>query len=390
MARQTADILQVQTNPLDMTDGELRATFGDMRDSELMRALIMAEVWQIRDGAERERRTMRNFWYDHIKPVLSRAGRLGDKTSGGRDIDWPGKLSKYLVELVRAGETTYHELRIVDGSRQRSPAHDMTIRVASVRIVGGHYPWLILFTEKDTIWQEIESLASLYGTSAISGGGQPAAACTADVVRYILRSEAYDGRPLVLLSLTDYDPAGYSIADSQFAQLQEAAAIERREVRHERLGLTPAQLTQSERDAKAYIPKDAGLDAWYEQTGGVDGRRLGLELDALPISRLRAMFAEGIERHVDLSLRKADLREAFVELLAWEIVRPYMRERVANMIAQVKTNGLWERIQQSEIPAGLFARAAALGMNSINPLTVHGGEPLFDCADEIRKEIMWL
>ena len=42
---------------------------------------------------------------------------------------------------------------------------------------------MILFTEKDTIWPEVENLASLYGVSAISGGGQPAAACTADVVR---------------------------------------------------------------------------------------------------------------------------------------------------------------------------------------------------------------
>ena len=63
-----------------------------------------------------------------------------------------------------------------------------------MQLVGGHYPWLILFTEKDTIWGELESLASLYGVSAISGGGQPSAACTADIVRLILASEAYRGR----------------------------------------------------------------------------------------------------------------------------------------------------------------------------------------------------
>lgn len=380
----TVRIAQVETNPLDMTDSDLRAVFGALPNSELMRGLIMAEVDAIRGGAEREaRRTMRNFWYDHIKPVLSRAGRLGDKTKGGKDVDWPGLLSKYLAELIRAGYTSYAELRIVDGSRQRRAAAAVVRAVADVQLVGGHYPWLILFTEKDTIWGEIETLASLYGVSAISGGGQPAAACTADIVRQILDSEAYDSEPLTLLSLTDFDPAGYSIAESQFTQLQETAG-DRCEVHHKRLGLTPDQLTRAERDAKAYTPKDDGFAAWYAQTGGVDGRPLGLELDALPLSRLRAMFAEGIERHIDLERRRQDLREAFLELLAWELLRPEVEKRKAAMIAQVKRNGLWAHIQQTDLPGDLFAQGARAGWNAIDPVTtVYGETPLFDCAAEV-------
>ena len=91
MGRGPAKIARLETYPLDMTDGQLRAALGGLPDSELMRSLIMAEVAAIRGGAERETRTMRGLWYDFVKPVLSRAGRLGDKTKGGKDVDWPGE-----------------------------------------------------------------------------------------------------------------------------------------------------------------------------------------------------------------------------------------------------------------------------------------------------------
>ena len=84
MGRGPAKIARLETYPLDMTDGQLRAALGGLPDSELMRSLIMAEVAAIRGGAERETRTMRGLWYDFVKPVLSRAGRLGDKTRGGQ------------------------------------------------------------------------------------------------------------------------------------------------------------------------------------------------------------------------------------------------------------------------------------------------------------------
>ena len=46
------------------------------------------------------------------------------------------------------------------------------------------------FTEKDTIWEEVAAVASLYGVSAISGGGFPSCACTENMVKAISRSKA--------------------------------------------------------------------------------------------------------------------------------------------------------------------------------------------------------
>lgn len=73
------------------------------------------------------------------------------------------------------------------------------------------------------------------------------------------------------------------------------------------------------------------------------------------------MFADGIERHVDLSERRNDLRESFLELLAWDLLRADVEVRKRGMVAAVKANGLWERIKETSIPDGLFSAAAAAG-----------------------------
>ena len=385
------NFVPVKTDPVLMSAAELWPLLGGLKDSELMRSLIMAEVYQVRNGTEREDRTMRNVWYDNVKPVLSRLGMLNQKTKGGQAIDWPAKLSVYLAELVRAGETTYEELRIIDGSRQRQVSSAVDHTLASVPIVGAHYPWVILFTEKDTIWSVIESLASLYGVSAISGGGEPSLACTENTVQAILNHDAYThGTPLILLSLTDYDPSGYTIANAQYEQLRDMAGVlgHSLEVEHTRLGLVPSQLTPEERDAKSYSPKDQGLAEWYAMTGGVDGQRLGLELDALPLSRLRAMFARAIQERVDMTKRAQDLRLALVELIAWEELRPLLDAKLDQANLAIWQAGLLDAIRLTDLPAELFTAAAVGGWDSINPLTtVYGGRPLFDCVPEVRATI---
>ena len=380
--------------PDDMTGEELRTAFVGAKDAEIVRGLILAEVEAIRGGAKREHRTMRNLWYTLVKPALSRAGVLNNKTRGGKPVAWAGKLSVYLSELVGMGLTSYEGLGIIDGSRQRQQAACITNPITDVEVVGPHFPWVILFTEKDTIWGEVESLASLYGVSAISGGGQPSNACTENMIRGIVRSEVYRReRPgtLVLLTLTDYDPAGYSIADAQYNQIVDAAnAIgdevgELREIENIRLGLEPEQLTPEERTKNAYEPKDKLLEKWFEKTGGVDGQPLGLELDALPISRMRGMFAEGIERWIDLDKRRDDLHNAFVDLIACELLLPAFEAQRQRLCTGIKNSELWQDIASAPLPDWIFRQAATDGWDRIDPTTTTvGGRRLFDCDEDVR------
>jgi len=362
-----------------MTNAELQAAFGKKPMAGVMRAILLAEVEAIRSGKEQESRTMRNLWYDAVKPVLSRAGILNKKTRGGKDVGWDAKLSDYLAELVREGKTTYEELRIIDGSRQRQVSVAITKTVTDVQLVGAHFPWVILFSEKDTIWGEIQTIAELYGVSAISGGGQPSNACTENTVRAIVRSSAFrreQPEKIMILALTDYDPAGYTIEQAQFNQVLEVARamdpvelLRLHTIERTRLGILPEQLTPDERRAKAYEPKDKGLEEWFRETGGVDGQPLGLELDALPLSRLRRMFAEGIEARVDMGKRREDLRSAFVELVAAELLAPEYETKRQAMLAAVRSDGLWQAIENTPIPDGLFLQAALEGRNCIDPVS---------------------
>lgn len=72
-----------------MTAGELQEALSGLADSQVMRTLITAEVEAIRNGAERETRTMRNLWYSLVKPALSRAGLLNTTTRNGGRVHNP-------------------------------------------------------------------------------------------------------------------------------------------------------------------------------------------------------------------------------------------------------------------------------------------------------------
>ena len=125
-------------------------------------------------------------------------------------------------------------------------------------------------------------------------------------------------------------------------------------------------------------------------TGGIDGKPLGLELDALPLSTLRGMFADGITRFVDLDARRQDLRYALVDLLACRLLKPTFDAQRAALARAVTTNDVWERITRTDLPDDLFRAAAVAGWERIEPTstTWGDGQPLFDCVKEVEA-VMW-
>ena len=369
-------LLPVGQDPKTLTTPEVQAWLThDLANTELMRSILRAEIEAVKAGAPRETRTLRGVWYEIVKPLLSRSGVLNNVTSNNKPIAWDGELSEQLKDIVSMGLTSYEDLKIIDGSRQRQKAQAIAAQLIDVEMVGDHFPWLILFTEKDTIWPVVQSLANLYGVSAISGGGQPSNACSENIIRSIIRTKAYQEthyKTIILLSLTDYDPAGYTIANAQETQLTEAVNSMDPQERgnllytdHIRIGLTPDQLTQAEIEANAYEPKNKGLDNWFAETGGINGRPLGLELDSLPLSKLRAMFAGEIEKHIDLSKRYDDLREAFVDLMACYQLLPGFEERRVELMDQAKASGVWQAIKVVPLPTNLFSQAAIRGADWI-------------------------
>jgi len=375
-----ANYVPVHGNIKQLNNQEINAWLGGLPNNVIIRSIIMAEIEAIREGQPRELRTLRGLWYEIVKPILSRLGVINKLTANGKTIAWDRNLSGRLAELIRDHFTSYEELKIIDGSRQRFMAQDIPTRLIDVSMVGGHYPWVILFTEKDTIWPVIKNLATLYGVSAVSGGGQPANSCSENITREIIRSEQFKTAApeyLIVLELTDYDPAGYSIARAQFDQIREAAGnmatTERgnlKQVKVLRLGLYPDQLTPKELTANAYDPRDKGLEKWFIETGGINGQPLGLELDSMPLSRLRAMFAEEIEKHIDISKRGQDLKSAFIDLIACNMLLPDFEKRRREMVQAAEASEAGQEIYRIPVPEELFLEAAKQGAGWIGPQQV--------------------
>ena len=364
------------TNLFSLPDQEVKRQLSGLQYTEVIRSLILYEVNAIRAGEVREVRTLRGLWYKLIKPIVSRSGRLNELGKNNKPVEWARYLSDYLNELVDAGITSYEELSIIDGSRERRPAAQVDAQLVDVTMIGGHYPWVILFTEKDTIWPIVENIASLYGVSAISGKGKPSNACSENITRAIINSEAFKAaqpEALVLLSLTDYDPSGYIIASAQLNQLAAAARNyggelgKLRQVIHKRIGITPDQLTPAELAANSYEPKEAGLTEWLKETGGIFGQPLGLELDSLETSRIRAMYASAIEAEIDLTSRYDDLRAAFIDLMACNALLPEFNRRRAELIDQARKSPIYTDIKGAALSEDLFYNAAIAGKPWVGP-----------------------
>ena len=113
--------------------------------------------------------------------------------------------------------------------------------------------------------------------------------------------------------------------------------------------------------------------------GGVNGRPLGIELDVLPISQMRQMRAEAIDYCISLDPRREDLREAFIEGLAWETLMPDTKAHKDRLCQVVKSAQVWTQIQDTPIPNEVFRDAAIAGSNVVDPRDV------FDCDAEVLE-----
>lgn len=92
---------------------------------------------------------------------------------------------------------------------------------------------------------------------------------------------------------------------------------------------------------------------------------------------IRKMLAEAIEERISLEPRRDDLRQAFVEEMAWDTLMPVIEARKKQLIDAVKSSPMWESIQSTPIPAEIFKNAAIEGQNVVNPRGV------FDCSDQV-------
>ena len=312
---------------------ELKNLIGHLKGSELMRTIILNEKEFLSVDYDR---SLRGFWYSLAKPALDKLGKLSAADSTEEMLTkWDAELSRYVAELVRLGKVTYSDLRIVDTSRQReTPGETYSIvesHTFGYKINSADHPNIILCCEKDTVFSVLADMASLLGCSCISGKGQNSLAAMEDLLRRVGRADRIIG-----LVLSDYDPAGYSIAETfenQINDLKGGLGLSCA-VTVERIGITPDQLTAEEVAANQYTPKPAGLAKWVQRTGGIGGQGKGLELDALTPDRIRTLFATGCKKYIDADSYRTFIKESFLRRMILEGVAPKFERLIHEIVTE--------------------------------------------------------
>ncbi|KAF1083871.1 hypothetical protein SPSYN_03027 [Sporotomaculum syntrophicum] len=323
----------------DMTSEELTAAFpSSCKQSHLMRSIIMNEK---QFSPVNYDRTLRGMWYSVVKPTLDKLGLLTEKDNTEEALTrWDAELSRYTADLVRRGLLTYKDLHIVDQSRQRSnPSNSYSIvdlKTYGYQVGVSAYPNIIISTEKDTVYSIIKNLANLFGCSCISGKGQNSLGAMEDLLRNM--GSNYDD--IYILTLTDYDPSGYYIADTfknQVEDLKSALGITA-VVHIERIGITPDQLTTVEVEQNKYTPKPTNLDKWLNVTGGINGEPKGLELDALAPDRIRQIFVTSIRKYIDPDVYKKIIKSSYIRRVALEALGPSLDCIITGIVQELENS----------------------------------------------------
>lgn len=298
----------------EMSSEELHQYFKyDTEKSVLMRSIIMSEK---NHGTVSYERSLRSFWYSAVKPTLDKLGLLdeSDQTEEGL-TKWDAVLSRYVADLLRRGYLTYSDLNIVDNSRQRAnPNETYTIEnidVYGYQVTTAPYSNIIIATEKDTVYNIIKDIASLFGCSCISSKGQNSLGAMESLIRGMNRHKKDE---IIILTMTDYDPAGYYIANAIKGQAKDIshALGYYPIISIERIGIKPEQLDYETVQANKYTPKKSNLDKWFEITNGIYGEKKGLELDALEPNEIRKIFVDNLMPYVDLNKYKKFVKESYI------------------------------------------------------------------------------
>lgn len=247
--------------------------------------------WQGKENAN----SLRDFWYNPIKPILQRAFPEKVEDPGfdfGRRMSQD--LSRVLSDLVKQGELSYRSLNILDESRERevhtySPDDDK-----------------ILFVEKEAAYRKLRPLESVYQLSVVSGGGWQATALIEDLAHELRADREY-----TVYLLTDFDPTGWQIGED-FSRRAGELGLTVDNVR--RIGIRPDQLGSDDvvRQQRFIPAEDSDADSEWMAEHAIEGK-YGLEIEALG----------------DLTTKGRDLRRLVVEELRADIrVREHQQKAV--------------------------------------------------------------
>ena len=330
---------------MEYSKEELLSIFGDgetIKANKKLSLVFRSIILNERDHLKIDyNRSLRNLWYASVKPTLEKLGLLRKSNPTEKVVTKRTRmLSETFVDMVKNGELTYSDVNVVDTSRLREIPRDR-YSVTGVETFGyktgvSLYPNIILASEKDTMYPILQDMARFFGCSCLSGKGENSFSAMESILK-----EINTKKDIYFLTFTDYDPSGYNIANTFYNQAENLRHHLKLEgsIYTRRLGLNPEQLTTDEVEANKYTPEPIGkpgqtkLMEWLNETGGINGEPLGLELDALPPTRIKDIFIENIQDYIeDQELYKKDIKTSYIRMVIMESIKEKIGEITEDII----------------------------------------------------------
>ena len=259
---------------LDLRELEERfgaASSGRIIVSHVIKSIIWHAVGRIRSGdAPGVDGNLRSFFYQWIKPVMA---KIPGALSAARD-PYDTMLGVF-VEMVSEHKLfSYGELDLSDEGWEH-------------RRLGADRPEVIVFAEKLGFWRWLKRAQKIWPVTIVALGGTPSLLSSEYLLRELSERVDLEVTPLELVSVVDWDPAGW--------QIERAFARHLRSLSAARVSLsslvTPALYSTEEQAIFRFgLPgkQKTKNRKWLEATGGLNGEAFGLESDAAPRQALTA------------------------------------------------------------------------------------------------------
>ena len=255
--------------------------------------LIKNIIWQVRTRIIQKHQPpieglIRSFWYTHIKPVLARTNSFNKK------VDQYSQMIQMFVRLIQYCDLMrYKDIGFLDDNK-----NDRRLGI------NNH---IILFAEKAGHFPLLERIAKDTEVTILSLGGQPSL-LSAEYFVDEMKALGIDIRKsFYTFSLVDYDTSGWIIKD---AFLNDLRFFGLKHLQHKDF-ILPEIFTQEEIELNKFpLPASAEMEAknkkWLKETGGINGKLYGLEVDAAPTERIEKLFTSEIK---DLIESTEDIRK---------------------------------------------------------------------------------
>ena len=159
-----------------------------------------------KEGTKIETGNVRNFWYTHLKYVVTRIlGKQGD-IEVSLDAAWKS--------MINSGLVTYEGMNVIGGKE--------TSRLSIVK--DSPFNNLIVAIEKADYFDYMKWIPQLFNCTLITAGGQPSRAVARAFIKQLKDLEADLNKEFYMCVASDMDPAGYYIEDA-FRKQFEAAIL---------------------------------------------------------------------------------------------------------------------------------------------------------------------